>query len=223
MSIFGRNQSTRAFTEAALKEQQRQYESQLQQLLTAPVGAPVQFGTTSQSPPAVPTEVVEQIDTEILAWRGWVLDPAYEDEPTLRSITYHTPWEGPVLTADKPPASGTTHGIYALKAKPALGEQDFGYFCKAAFGEVALSGQVIIGQRGYRAERAVIRSLWLANPAYLGEFKENMCLWELAGVLEQKYGVEVLVAAEKWEKWEAALVEMTKHNAYRQQLLGSFR
>jgi hypothetical protein len=67
-------------------------------------------------------------------------------------------WDGPALTADAVPAAPPDeHGIYALRKEPFA---ESGYD-GAITGEVALSGIVIEGTQGYRAERAVIRSLYV--------------------------------------------------------------
>jgi hypothetical protein len=137
--------------------------------------------------------------TEIIAWRGWSFaDNAWE--PILRSVTYDTIWEGPALTADVKPERHNSHGIYALKARPGWGEPNGDYFFGAAFGRVALSGTVVEADGGYRAERAIIRDLWVGNPEAFGSLGDRFCAWEIAGMLGQRYGVDVEVECCDWVK-----------------------
>jgi hypothetical protein len=113
--------------------------------------------------------------TEIIAWRGWSFaDNAWE--PILRSVTYDTIWEGPALTADVKPERHNSHGIYAL------------------------SGTVVEADGGYRAERAIIRDLWVGNPEAFGSLGDRFCAWEIAGMLGQRYGVDVEVECCDWVK-----------------------
>jgi hypothetical protein len=138
---------------------------------------------------------------EIIAWRGWRFDDEVPWEPVLRSITFKSRWEGPALTADKPPTAKGEHGIYSLKHRPRSGGHDSSYFAKAVFGEVALSGVVVEAERGYRAETAVIRSLWMANPKEFGPVGDQFCPLEIAGLLEKRYEVDVQFANEDWDEW----------------------
>jgi hypothetical protein len=141
---------------------------------------------------------VQRVESEIVAWRGWQLGED-DDGPLLRSFN-NTPWTGPVLTADKEPDPGHNHGIYALGQRPDWRSPNASYFLDAAYGEVGLSGLVIEGGCGYRAERAVVRSLYVGNPERYGPLGERMCAWEIAGLLGERYGVEVDVPLERWAK-----------------------
>ena len=137
---------------------------------TVRAGAPGECAGGTE-PPAVGPRPVEPVAQEILAWRGWVWD---RERPMLRSIHYDTLWEGPVLTADKIPAEQTGHGIYALITEdgsppPRFPPRPFAPYVLTfpinyrhsahVWGQVALSGIVLQGEYGYRAERAMIRSL----------------------------------------------------------------
>jgi hypothetical protein len=81
-------------------------------------------------------------------------------------------WEGPVMVADAAPARRgpkSTQGLYALKpghlgGLPCLGSMALDAQLGWCVGTVGLFGKIVEGEAGYRAEKAVIRSLWLATP-----------------------------------------------------------
>lgn len=90
----------------------------------------------------------------------------------LFSVVFWWEWDGPTMRADERPALDSSHGIYAMRTLERLQEHFRGGYIgmgsspyPAVEGEVALSGTVIEGEHGYRAERATIRKLWfLWNP-----------------------------------------------------------
>lgn len=151
--------------------------------------------------------------SEILAWRGWNF-AASPSEPILQSVTYPVRWDGPTLLADAVPTAKNGHGIHALKVK----DTNSSYLSEvAAFGEVALSGIVVEGTDGYRAERATIRSLWVASPRCRGTTGERYCAWEIAGMLAARYEVEVDVAepnAEAEQNYYLGAVWAAANNIY---------
>ena len=143
---------------------------------------------------------VESQDTEIIAWRAWYL-VEHEGDWYLRS--FFCPegnpmrWEGPAVRADKTPELESAHGIYALT------EKRFGSVCyedvysmiggdgryKAEgyiYGEIALSGTVIEGTNGYRAEQAVVRSLTLKLDKAWALTSKQVPL-EIQASLERRY------------------------------------
>ena len=139
-----------------------------------------------QIPKEPPTqeEPLEPIPQEILAWRGWRLAQDAQG-PVLKSAGRDTLWLGPTLVADAVPASQTGNGIYAL---PNENDGQQYHSSSAVWGQVALSGIVVVAEAGYRAERATIRSLEiLLPPPELGA----LCLLELAEALEQRYKCSV--------------------------------
>lgn len=127
----------------------------------------------SSSPPPPP---IERRETEIVAWRAWML-VEQDGEWYLRSFNYprESPmlWEGPAVRADQEPAHDNVNGIYALTkdrfdlfyptgTMVFVGPSDGSYKSDGhAYGEVALSGLVVEGEKGYRGEQAVVRSLTL--------------------------------------------------------------
>jgi hypothetical protein len=122
----------------------------------------------------------EPVTEEIIAWRGWMIlgEP---NDPRLCSLTRMSLWDGPTVTADQKPDRDSTHGLYALRDRAGLREMR-----RDAEGEVSLSGVVVEGTNGYRAERATVRSIVLAN---------NPCpeisLMTLADLLAVRYQCEV--------------------------------
>lgn len=145
---------------------------------------------------------VHPVETEILAWRGWHLDRESWWAPRLASVNYHTVWETPVLRADEVPTAWNTNGIHALRAKPSRASEDFwDYFALSVYGEVALSGTVVEGDRGYRAEQAIVRRLWVANPGDIPTpLRTRWSLWSLAAILAHHYEVEVDVDPGPWRR-----------------------
>jgi hypothetical protein len=159
------------------------------------------------SPPG-PKVVESVVGQEIVAWRGWALNA-----DSLRLVSLHHPvqWHGPVLTADKVPEENSPHGIYALAKDKWFSDGGgfaatyrqmylqmniYGGICPSVApytneyrdrslveGEVALSGVVVCGDKGYRAERATIQSLKLLKVPE----ECRLCKVEVAGWLEQRY------------------------------------
>jgi hypothetical protein len=171
---------------------------------------------------------VEMRDTEIVAWRAWLL-LRDGDDWYLRSFFYpeHKPmrWEGPAVRADKTPTAESAHGIYALTKDrldaPYLGgiatvawaqvhlgvpvtdvaagthPSDGRYKTEGVvYGEVALSGTVIEGTKGYRAEQAVVRSLTLKlDKAWA--VGANLRPLEIMAALEDRYQCPVSLCHEE--------------------------
>lgn len=138
-----------------------------------------------------------------MAQRSWYVcvDPGPFLDPEIYLTSWRgTRWDGPVLTADALPAPGNENGVYA---RP-MGWTPGPYFFwggthdsrPKAYGTVALTGRVIQGLQGYRAERATIRELWLwtpPGPVFLANVRE---------LLEQRYQCHVhLDEAPPWTDW----------------------
>lgn len=126
----------------------------------------------------------ESSDTEIVGWRCWRLK--MDERPELQSLHHDTPWDTAVLRATHEPTVQNVAGIYALDDRAAIGFMlaDFDPYAPV-YGEVALSGTVIEGSKGFRGECAVIRSLFLRR----GDATHNAM--ELADALAQRYAVAV--------------------------------
>jgi hypothetical protein len=99
----------------------------------------------------------------------------------------------PIWTASgadaKPPSNASEAGIYALRCPDEARAIYGGYASSAVRGTVALSGQVVVGTKGYRAERATVRSLCLTSHAR-DEMPEGWNPLRLATHLAEKYGVD---------------------------------
>ena len=130
---------------------------------------------------------IEQVTSEILAWRAWSLD-GDDAEPLLRSMTFtQYTWMGPTMTAHQlPDGELTDRGVHAVK-DPASHWLE----TSPVIGQVALHGRVVIGTEGYRAEKATIRSLTLRFPESWGGWQDRYCALELASILEERYRVDV--------------------------------
>lgn len=123
-----------------------------------------------QVPTNVPT--VRWQGGELLAWRLWRLCRWVPDGSLrLMSAFRDTVWDGPVLTADHLPIGvpNCGSGVYALKSALRPNRQYFDWLLGRdtwVRGWVALSGQVVEHERGYRAQRAVLRRLRLGVAAH---------------------------------------------------------
>ena len=136
---------------------------------------PVEGAGTGTSP--VP------IAQEIIAWRGWSLVPT-EQGWRLRSLVVDRTWESATLVAHDTPKSDLLGvGIHACKTR-----EDFGAsgYCATCMGTVALSGIVVEGEVGYRAERATVRSLIV-----LGYPAPNVRPIEICAELAETYQCDV--------------------------------
>lgn len=146
-------------------------------------------------PANVPT--VKWQGGELLAWRVWRLGRTPDGSVLLLSAWWDTIWEGPVMTADHRPFPGPVcgSGIYALKpsSRPAHGQFNWAMGGETwVRGWVALSGQVVEHQFGYRAERAVIRRLRLGAAAHR-TFRTPETLAAVRAELERRYQCHVKV------------------------------
>lgn len=107
----------------------------------------------------------------IIGYRRWALNG--DEDPRLCSLTAEYVWEGPVCRNEHPPAeqspdwadqdSPSDHGIYASATLVEI-LYSFSFISTAVAyvaGSVALSGTVIVHDRGYRAQCATIQGLLL--------------------------------------------------------------
>ena len=125
------------------------------------------------------------VGSEILAWRGWLVECA-ETPCQLASVAHAGyRWDGPIVHADEIPTATNANGLYARKTFDAI----IGEYDAPVLGEVALSGIVVEGERGYRAQTAAIRSLYLNVN---GQYPRGPLL--LADELEQRYQCPVTLA-----------------------------
>jgi hypothetical protein len=146
------------------------------------------WGEWQQIPEGPPLSRSKRIGG-IVAYRGWTLNGSFND-PVLQSVAVSTLWPEPVLVADGKPAENNhlaftgrgKHGIYAYKTA-----RDFfdGHGSTFVWGQVVLYGTVVVHERGYRAERAMIKNLVLSPQAWV-KWGDN-----LATRLAQRYGCDV--------------------------------
>lgn len=172
---------------------------------------PTESGSAPRAKPAAPSDAgvgasVIPVAQEIVAWRSWILrveQGAFLDEDFYLTSWNGTRWEGPTLRADQTPTRENEHGVYARPTSwnpraylfypmPVL---DIPGVHKV-YGQVALSGRVIQGETGWRAEQGTIRSLWVtAYPSSPNAFL-------LKEILERRYACTVEVEkAPPYEPW----------------------
>lgn len=137
-------------------------------------------GRTGTEPPAARSSIV--------AWRFWKIA-----DDKLTSCCHNVTWEGPVLRADAVPTEENENGVYAVKDLNGYGSY---YSEGGAWGEVELSGTVVVGSRGYRGEVATVRSLFLQKRDWVCVDErtrtfDSFPTAELINALEQRYAVEV--------------------------------
>lgn len=157
-----------------------------------------------------------------MAWRAWTLI-TQDGEPVLRSIVVDAIWTGPQYTGRKPEIEKlvaldesamvggsffmpslaglirrqhekSLRGIYAVKA-PRFLPSEYARL-SPVIGLVALSGRVIEHERGYRAERAMIRHLYV-NASLVSETLGEDSTWsplDLCAILSERYHCEVEMA-----------------------------
>lgn len=130
---------------------------------------------------------------EIVAYRGWRLHLGW-NTAELRSTVGDFPWPGDDWTyaecgywrrkecKEIPGPCGC--GIHAAKDTATLYSRgymaDSDYSGPVVYGEIGLAGLVIPGTRGWRAEKARVRALWLPHS-----------LWEAHDKLAAAYNVPV--------------------------------
>lgn len=138
----------------------------------------------------------------LVGWRYW-----YVDRGRLRSLNglAYTPWpERQPLGAEcralaghrrRAPADGCRCGIYAASDLETLRRLVHpGLAGPLAVGEVSLWGRVVPGERGYRAQSAYPRRVWLVRESLMaGTDPEGECR-----ALEEAYGVPVGVCSATW-------------------------
>lgn len=173
-----RPQSARSVSQPTVAEFVNLYAQLLYANTTAKTAYSAMLNAPAASQKPAPPEPVAQ---EIIAWRGWRVMPD-DDGWALWSPCQPMKWDSLSVVADKVPDTDHPHGLYAMKDLPQL---DVGY-CAQAYGEVALSGIVLVGQTGFRAERATVRSIVL-----LPTLGEDVHPIEVMAALEQRYQCDV--------------------------------
>ncbi len=151
----------------------------------------------------------ETVTTEIMAYRGWVLKVQIDDNGKaviyLRSMNFDMLWDGPTVVADETPKAESLHGLYAVGLLP---HHEWNFVLNMdmschIWGRVALSGMVIEGDLGYRAERATIQELWL-NPATEVDDFDNHSTIGLAKLLAERYQCDVSQHRPDWKELVAS-------------------
>lgn len=121
---------------------------------------------------------------EIIAWRAWQI-VGTEQTPRLASVTALTTWTRadsgvdaiwptrryflarcPRGHIENLPIESCSCGLYAAKTREHLmdlGYGAYGSMTDKVIGEVALSGKVIEGSQGWRAERGRVHRLWVPH------------------------------------------------------------
>lgn len=151
-------------------------------------------------------EVVER--EEIGAWRCWRLEQSYRE--VLWSCHWAVPWEGPSLRAHECPTLDNVSGVYAFRPKGKMHPTHAFYPMEfPVIGLVALSGTVVVGTAGYRAEVCTVRRLWVRAfiPGSMGPHRPRD--------LEELYQCEVeVVDRDKGRNKYEALLDDLREGVY---------
>ncbi len=140
------------------------------------------------------TDAAPDVIGEIVGCRAWRVQTSTLYQPTLISVTRGTVWRpGRWTTAEcKYDNAGVPHdghqcGIYAAADWEHLAELGYnrwgGVWDRVVVGEVALAGDVIVGEKGWRAEKARPVRLWVAHTD-----------WQLVRPLMDAYDIPVTLA-----------------------------
>jgi len=138
--------------------------------------------------------VVPDVAGEIVGWRAWNVEG--DEDVRLKSVT-HTSYtwhpgtrfqiaECSLHATEEIPAEKHSCGFYAAKTKEHLLSMSYHRYTDTddvVIGEVALSGKVIPGTQGWRAQKARIVRVYVP-------FEK----WRLMRKIEEVYGVEVVLA-----------------------------
>jgi hypothetical protein len=124
----------------------------------------------------------------IIGWRAWRYEITV-DGPRLFSVWRPAAWEpglqieaqcqGVWVADHEPPGDDCKCGVYAVRSLDQIRELAYERV-GTVFGQVALAGEVIEGERGYRAARAWILKLYVPHLD-----------WPRTRPLERTYGVPV--------------------------------
>lgn len=147
-------------------------------------------------------EKPEKLEQEIIAYRAWLLDwecAGWSGEgsnelpilrPVLHSINQQFTWDGPVARSTTPPAANSKAGLYAVGVEDRFGDNFRSYVTSGnVWGEVALSGIVVEGDCGYRAEVTTIRRLWIGGGMRINVYIDSPA--RLAQLLADRYQCDV--------------------------------
>src|SRR5215831_2347307 len=132
--------------------------------------------------------VVPDVVGEVIGWRAW--NVIGEEDIRLRSVT-HTSYvwqpkafviaECSLHTTEEIPAEKHSCGFYAAKTREHLLSMSYHRYSEAddiVIGEVGLSGKVIPGTQGWRAQKARIKKVYVP-------FEK----WRLMKKIEEVYNV----------------------------------
>jgi hypothetical protein len=122
--------------------------------------APNLMAAVATDAPPKPLPVSDIIVGEIIAWRGWKIRNGY-----LSSFSQNTVWPPKEPVTGKVGSGEHDAGVYAFKDRRKLFDFLGGESQHMVWGSVALWGDVVEHELGYRAENAAIRSLdgWYPN------------------------------------------------------------
>ena len=136
--------------------------------------------------------VVPDVLGEMVGWRAWNVIETGENEVRLGSVT-HTSYiwrpQGFVIAecslhqTEEIPAEKHSCGFYAAKTREHLLSMSYHRYTDSddiVIGEVGLSGKVIAGTQGWRAQKARIKKVYVP-------FEK----WQLMKKIEEVYNVEV--------------------------------
>lgn len=154
-------------------------------------------GYSSPEPPKPPAgtsamwENPTEVTGELVGYRAWDykvrVGPDWKVEARLQSPYHDNLWDGPVQHADETPEEGTDHGLYAVGTSKFHADNWWTYLREEPiWGRVGMSGIVVEGGSGFRAQTMTIQELWL-NPN--AEIEDDPI--SLMSLLADRYQCEV--------------------------------
>lgn len=116
------------------------------------------------------TERIPDLTEEIVGWRAWDFrEPTILKAPRLYSVTQRSSWRAGAWTVAEcaygcqdVPGDRCSCGLYAATSRAHLSDLGYDAMHGVVVGEVGLAGKVVVGEMGYRAEKARPLRLYVA-------------------------------------------------------------
>ena len=160
---------------------------------------------------------ISKRDKPIEAWRTWLVDGM-----TLQSTGVSCLWEGPTMTtlASARVKSTIMHGdmgVHCYKTPNLLLTHFFGAIPGEKYpisflyilGRIDISGHVVEHQHGYRAQKAIIRELWILRQA---DMPQTIDMWRESFLTLYECPVHIL-AKDQIQHWANFYSQQTEENS----------